>query len=199
MPTTPPASPRAQRTRTELSRAVHGQLASTGVLDVAAATEAAGVSQATFYSHFGTHDDALAAALDIGLTNVISTTENLIQVEILLDRGLADVVSQLVDDLVAAFRVESLVLRSALARLPQSRELRDVYRSHQATSREHLERHLGLAQKAGLVRRTDPAQLATTLVVLTQGLNNPLLLDEAPSAAVLTDLKRAILATLATT
>ena len=187
---------RSRRTRADLAVAVHDCVGQTGALDVAAVAEAAGVSTATFYAHFDSHDSALAAALDLSLEAVIGVSNRLFTVENLLDRGVELVVGDLVREVIAAFRVEALVMRAALARLPHHKGLRDVYRRREAGSHQHLARHVALGQKAGLIRPGDPDQRVTALLVLTQGLNNPLLLDLPPDGAVIEDLARAIVAVL---
>ncbi|MCP3854219.1 MAG: TetR family transcriptional regulator [Actinomycetia bacterium] len=191
-----PISKRSRRTRTELGRAAHDEVARSGAIDVAAISSAAGVSPATFYAHFDTHDDALAAALDLSLRAVIRVSNELFRIENLLERGVESVVEQMVREVVAAFGVEAFVMRAALARLPHHRGIRAVYRHHETTSRDHLARHIELGQKAGLLRAGDPAPRATSLLVLTQGLNNPLLLGGRPSPVVIDDLCRSALALL---
>ena len=197
MASQPPATKRSRRTRIELSRAVHDEVARTGAVDVASIARNAGVSPATFYAHFDTHDDALSAALDLSLAAVVGVTDQRFQIEALLDHGLEHVVSQLVRNIVSSFDEEALVMRACLARLPHHRGIRDIYRKHEALSREHLARQIGLGQQAGLLRKGDPQHRATSLLVLTQGFNNPLLLGTLPVADVIDDLRRVTLALLA--
>lgn len=193
----PPVTKRSRRTRAELARAVHDEVAQRGTLDVAAITTSADVSPATFYAHFATHDDALAAALDLTLIAVVGVSERQFTIEALLDRGVGQVVAGLVDDVVATFRREALVMRAALARLPRHRGIREVYRHHEGVARAHLTRHVELGQRAGLLRPGDPEARAVTLLVLTQGLNNPLLTADDRVGMVVDDLRHAIMAVLA--
>ena len=189
-------STRAQRTKADLKAAIHFEIARSGTLDVAAVTEAAGLSQATFYSHFGSHDDALAAALDISLTNVTEVSRSIVNIETILEMGLADMIDLLVEQLVVAFGVEAPVLRVALARLSQNTTIRDVYRSHQSAHHLHLTKQLELGQRASVVRAGEPDQLAAALLVSAQGLNNPLLLRTDGNDETMSALKRALLAIL---
>lgn len=175
---------------------MHDEVARSGVLDVGAVAEAAGVSPATFYAHFDTHDDALASALDLGLGAVIGVSNRLFHIEALLEQGLDAVIDELVRGVVAAFRVEALVMRAALARLPHHRGIRDVYRRHEAASRDHITRQVELGQKAGVLGDGDPGQITTTLLVLTEGLNNPLLLGKRPGPQVVDNLRRAVVSVL---
>lgn len=185
---------RSQRTRAELSRATHDEVGRTGTLDVSAIAEGAGVSTATFYAHFATHDDALAAALDIALDRILTAGEQQFHIEALLDLGLPQVVRRLIAATHAAFQTESLVFRAALARLPQHRGIRDVYRHHEARSLEHFTHQIDLGQKAGLLR-DGPAKLrATSLLVIIQGINNPLLTKKRMNPSIAADLNRSITA-----
>ena len=168
-------SKRSIHTRGELARAAHDQIAQNGTLDAGAIAAAAGVSTATFYVHFATHDDAIAAALDITLSTVVESARRLIDIEALLERGVDPVIDDLVHEMHAVFRAESLVLRLAIARLAQHRGIRDVYRHHENVSYEHLARQIDLAQRAGLLGAGDPSHRATCVLVLMQGINNPLL------------------------
>ena len=111
-----PATERSRRTRSDLAGATHEQLARHGILNVDAIAEAAGVSAATFYAHFATHDDAIAAALDISLTAVVGVAERLFHIEALIENGLSAVLDQLVSEMHDVFRTESLVMRAAMTR-----------------------------------------------------------------------------------
>jgi AcrR family transcriptional regulator len=197
VPAQPPITERSRRTRANLARALHEEIGRTGVLDVSAVTNLAGVSPATFYAHFDDHEAALAAALDISLEAVTDVTRRLFTVEKLLDDGLESTIDDIVREAVAAFRTEALVMRAALARLPHSRAIREVYRRREDASRQHLSRQVSLAQKANVVRAGSPVDHITVLLVLTEGLNNPLLLRGTTSPEVLNGLRRAIVAALA--
>jgi hypothetical protein len=95
-----------------------------------------------------------------------------------------------VDDLVEFFGREHLVFRSALARLPEHRPLRQSYRRAERRMLDVLRRFVVAGQADGLVACGDPDQLATTLLVVAQGCNNPRLL-RAP-AEVRTGIARAM-------
>ncbi len=192
-----PATERSRRTRGGLVQATHDEVARTGQRDVAAIAPTAGVTPATFYAHFDTHDDASADAVSISLSLVVDSLERNFSVEALLDKGLASVAEGLIRDLVAVFGVEALVMRTAVARIPHDRGMRDVYRNHEVASREHLTRHIELGQRAGMLRAGDPEERAKAMLVVTQGLNNPLLFGKAVPEALIDDLGRAAIAVLA--
>lgn len=196
MPVEAPRTARSRRTRAELGRAVHDEVARTGTVDVEAIAAAAGVSPATFYAHFATHDDALAAALDRALTAIVDAGIEHFDIEALLEHGLDEVVERLVSRCHRVFRDEALVMRAALARLSHQRAIRDVYRHHEARAHEHYARQIVLGQKAGLLADGAPERRATSLLVVLQGLNNPLFTAARIDRAVADDLHRAIMALL---
>ncbi len=192
-----PTTKRATRTRAELAQAAHDEIARTGSLDASAIANSAGVSTATFYTHFDTHDDAISAALDIALADVVGVAQRHFHIEALVERGLDAVIDDLLRETHAVFQAEGLVMRIALARLAHHRAIRDTYRRHETISYDHLTRHIELAQKAGLVGAGNPAHRATSLLVLTQGINNPLLTRQKLNNEIATQLRRAMIAALA--
>lgn len=191
-----PATARSRQTRADLAGATHDELAYHGTLNVDAVAKAAGVSTATFYSHFATHDDAIATALDISLASVVDVAVRLFHIEALIEAGLSKVIDDLVVAMHKVFSDESLVMRVALARLPVHQPIRDIYRLHEARSLEHITRQIQLGQKAGILRSGNHQQRAITLLVLLQGLHNPLLTKKRIDGVVATDLHRAIQAVL---
>ena len=191
-----PATARSRRTRDQLARATHEQLRDRGSLNPEAIAEAAGVSAATFYSHFETHDDAIAAALDISLTAIVGVAEQRFHIEALIEDGLDAVVRGLVSAMHEVFRSESLVMRAAQARMSSHQSTREIYRGHEARSVEHLTRQIELGQKAGILRQGAPGKHATSLLVLLQGLHNPLLTKKRIDPVVFNDLHRAVHALL---
>jgi len=196
VPVKTPATARSKRTRSELARAAHAELAKHGTLNADATAASAGVSTATFYSHFATHDDAAAAALDISLTAVVGVAEEVFHIESLIEDGLDAVIRNLIREMHNVFRSESLVMRAALARLPHHKPTRQIYRGHEQRSLEHLTRQIDLGQKAGLLSPGQHDLRATTLLVVLQGLQNPLLTKKTVNAEIAADLQRAIKALL---
>ncbi len=194
-----PATARSRRTRLDLATATHAHLRDHAALNPDAIAEAAGVSTATFYAHFASHDDAVAAALDMSLTAIVGAAEQRFHIETLLEDGLDAVVASLVKAMHEAFREESLVIRAAQARMSAHKPTREIYRGHEARSLEHLTRQIELGQKAGLLGDGPPDKRATSLLVLLQGLHNPLLTKKRIDPIVLDDLKRSVRALLSDT
>jgi len=191
-----PATKRSRRTRADLARATHDVLTRNGTVNADAIAAAAGVSTATFYSHFESHDDALAAALDISLTAVVGVVERLFHIEVLIENGLSAAIDDLVSGMHEVFRGETLVMRAALARLPLHQPTREAYRAHEARSLDHLTRQIGLGQKAGILRAGTPDRRATSLLIVLQGIHNPLLIKKRIDPLISSDLHRTIHALL---
>ena len=144
-------------------------------------------------------DGLLAGALDRALFRLVAVTAEALTVEHLLDEGLECVMVALVDGLVGVFDEDALVLRSALARLPESRLLRDAYRHREAEARESNRRFVELGQAAGRIGAGDTDEMADALVVLGQGLNNPVLLGHDDRPALAARLSAAMVALLSPT
>ena len=189
---------RAERTREALIDATVVALREDGSFTTEQVAATAGVSVATVYNRVPEgRDGLLAGALDRALDRLVAVTAGTLDVEHLLDEGLGCVVGALVDGLVEVFEEEALVLRSALARLPESRLLRGSYRHREAEARQLNRRFVELGQAAGRIGDGDPDELADALVVLCQGLNNPVLLGRHDRSALTGHVVTAIVAVLA--
>jgi len=181
---------RAARTRAALVDVVLARLRSDGAFTTEQVATDAEVSVATVYNRFPDgRDGLLAAAFDRSLTRVVAAGDEPLTVEHLLDHGLEATLAAFVEGLAGAFAEEALVFRAALARLSESRAIRDAYRSHEAGSRAVNRRFVELGQAAGRISGGDPEELADLLLVVGQGVNNPVLLgavDRGPLCAHLT-------------
>ena len=107
-----PATKRSKQTRADLARAAHDEIARTGEVESDAIAKAAGVSVATFYSHFASHDDAISAALDLSLTEIVGVAEEEFLAEAFARDGLDLALTRLIAEMHRVFRKESLVLRA---------------------------------------------------------------------------------------
>jgi AcrR family transcriptional regulator len=187
---------RSERTRRVVVDATVARLRSEGAFTVEQVAADVGVSVATIYNRFPEgRDGLLAAAFDTALDRLVSAGA-VLTVEHLLDHGLQATIRAMVDGLVAVFTDEALVMRSALARLPESRVLRESYRRHEADARSRNHRFVQLGQAAGRIADEDTAELADVLVVMGQGLNNPVLLGSSHRARLVDHLTAAIVAVL---
>jgi len=170
-----PSGSRSRRTRASLVASAHASIAQAGDLSPERVARAAGVATATFYAHFASKDEAIAAVLDLALTDVNGRGTQVLTIEHLLDHGLHATIRSALTGGVAGFREQHRVFRLALSRLPHDRSIRDVYRRHEQEAHTTLRRFLELAAAAGQIRRGELDAMTSVLLVTLQGLNNPLL------------------------
>ena len=171
-----PESKKAQRTRARLVEATEAEISESGFFTAERVAARAGTSVATFYSHLPTKDDALTAAFSGVMDALVAVVDEHLKVERLLDRGLEGVSRDFVAACLDFFTARSLVFRCALARMPEHRPLREVYRAHESEAFSRYTRFVELGQAAGKIGSGNAETLARTLLVLSQGLNNPLAL-----------------------
>lgn len=168
---------KSERTRARLIEATCEELAESGSFTAERVARRAGTSVATFYVHLPTKEVALVAAFERVMGELVSVVENQLKVERLLESGLEVLMGEFVQASIDFFSERMLVMRAGLAALPESRELRQVYREHERLAFEGFSRFISLGQSAGQIRSGSVEELARTFLVLSQGLNNPLLFD----------------------
>ncbi len=149
-------------------------LRSTGAFTADTVAAGAGCSPATFYSHFGTKDDALTAAFEQTLAELVDDSASRLSIECFHERGVADTVMSFVEWQAEFFRLESLVFRNALSRLPDHQPLRAAYRRAEELTLSQLTATFAALQADGLVRPgQDASALAEAFMIASQGINNP--------------------------
>ncbi len=154
--------------------AVRDDLRSGGSFTADTVAARAGCSPATFYSHFGTKDDALTAAFEQTLADLVDGSTRQLTVERFEREGVTPTVLAFVEWQATFFRLESLVFRTALSRLPDHQPLRAAYRSAEQHTLDHLSAVFAELQQAGSVNRADEsAALAEAFMIASQGINNP--------------------------
>lgn len=189
-PLEPPAGGKARRTYDTLVQATQEEIVATGALKPEGVAARAGMGTATFYAYFAAKEDALAATLDRALEELVTRCEPVLGIEHVLDAGLRGALRDTVHACLDVFRDHALVFRLALASLPQSRAIRQAYRARQEEAEVLVRRAVELGTAAGRVREGDAGVLATTVLVILQGLNNPLLLvrpDDDPVVEAVVD------------
>lgn len=178
VPAAPPSGTKARRTYEALLDATERCLDQGGYA-AATTTEIArqaGVSVGTFYSYLPDRDTALVAAFARRLDELIRQVDATLTADALLDDGLPILVERAVDVTLAAYRDHAAVFRTALAVLPSSPAVREVYWNRHERSEQIVVTFLRRARRAGMVADGDPVTLARTMLVVIQGLNHPLLL-----------------------
>ncbi len=172
----PFGSEKARRTYETLVSATRESIRDEGTFSPARVAERAGVAAATFYAYFSSREDALAAAFEQILEEFHARTVSWLSIEALLEDGLEEVCRTFAWKVVRFYEADHGTFRLALSRLSTDRSIRDVVRRSQSEGLEHIERFLTLGMAAGKVRPGDAAKLGMAMLVLVQGLNNPLLM-----------------------
>ncbi len=164
---------RSRRTRAELIAAVRSDLRSSGHFTADTVAAGAGCSPATFYSHFGTKDDALTAAFEETLDELVDGSIDRLDVDGFTNVGLRATIAGFVEWQAQFFRVESLVFRTALSRLPEHQPLRAAYRRAEEIMLTHLDLAITTLQRSCHIRAGTPTGLAEAFMIASQGINNP--------------------------
>jgi AcrR family transcriptional regulator len=188
---------RTERTWLRLAHATREEIAATGSFTAERVAARAGLSPATFYVYFPTKDDALVGAFSIVLDDLVAFVDGAFSVERLLEEGLDGLCRVLAREGAGFFESHTLIFRCALARMSECKGLRATYREHERVVFGHYRRFLDLGQRAGRIRPGDLDALTRGLLVLTQGLNNPLILGCEAGDPVFDELARALCAYLA--
>jgi AcrR family transcriptional regulator len=192
---------RGARTRTALLDAGERLLARVGFdgLTTTAVAEEAGVSTGTFYGYFADKHALLAALFAVRLDDLVARVGAILTADHLLDHGLEQTMDDAVDLVVEGYRAHAPVLRAALARIALRDDLRELYRERHGRSVAVVARFIRRGRAAGLVRDGEADVLAHAVVILTQSLNTPVLLEGDPpfAAQLQAELARALTAVLA--
>ena len=160
---------RSQRTRAALVAALNERLTRNGGFTADEIAELAGCTPATFWSHFGTKDDAIAAAFSAALEDLIEVVSALFGEEPgdLRRTSRAERLrwsERTIDELLSYFSSRALLYRAAIARIPESREIRKIYRRTEKRTIEIVAAGIGPKR---------PPEDAIAIVAFCQGLNNP--------------------------
>ena len=168
-PEAPPPLGKAARTRLRLVEAVRREIEDEGAISAEAVARRADSSPATFYNHFSSKDEAVLAAFDAAMADLVAFVETRLRVEAALEHGLTPFLRGWLTECVGFFRTNSLVFGAARALSPSSAELRRVFADRESEALVHYTRFVRLGQRAGLVRAGDPAALAEAWMLATQG------------------------------
>ncbi len=188
----PPRLKKTERTRLRLVEAVRAEIERGGGFTAEQVARRAETSPATFYNHFASKDDALAAGFAAVMDDLVALVESRLRIERLLDAGLDDFAGDWVLACAAFFRANSATLRAAQARVAGSDELRRIYREHEDAALAHYVRFVTLAQRAHAVRAGDAEAMARAFMIQNQGLNHPMVLRLEPGDALHRELTRQV-------
>lgn len=194
LPDAPASGSKARRTYERLLDATERRLAAGGyaAATTAAIAQEAGVSTGTFYTYFDDREQILAAAFARRLSALLERVRAQLDPGALLDEGLEEVLRRAVDAVLDEYRRHAATYRAAIAQVPASEQLREVYWTAHRETEEVVSTFLRRAQAAGQARQdADPSVLALALIVVVQGANNPLLLaqpDAASTGAIIDEL-----------
>ncbi|HKY47225.1 MAG TPA: TetR/AcrR family transcriptional regulator [Acidimicrobiia bacterium] len=183
MPTVP-ATRKTRATHQSLVDAARDSVRRHGVLLPEAVAETAGVSPATLYTYFGSKDALLAAAFDAALGEIGDELSRILNVEKLLEDGLESVTRRLVRTVVKHFTQDARVVRLAIARLPESPEVVEVYKKRGDEQLALIGRFVKLGIAAGKVRDGEVPALSRAVMVQLQGLQNPIVLHSGAGPVV---------------
>ena len=169
------------RTRLRLVEATRQLLQASGGFTAERVAREAGASPATFYNHFPSKSDALAAVFQVAMDDLVEVVGARLQIEHLLERGLEGFAADWVHACCDFLRANSQVFSAARVQFPGSPALREVYRSREAAALDRFRRFVQLGQAARAIREGDANAIAEAMMVTAEGWNNPavLRLDEA--------------------
>lgn len=163
---------KAARTRRLLQECTFAVIADTGEFTGELVAEQAGVSTATFYSHFATKDHAIAACLDVCFSEYAVRMREAESVELLLEVGLRECLSRIVTTITGMNDEYRALLRLARGRIQVSHLLREQSREEERRAYAATLRFLTLGQAAGRVRSYDAEALTATMRTVVEGLDN---------------------------
>lgn len=181
---TVPATRKTRATHQSLIDAARDSVRRTGVLLPEAVAENAGVSPATLYTYFGSKDALLAAAFNAALGEIGEEVGRILSIERLLEDGLESVTRRLVRTVVKHFTQDGRVVRLAIARLPDSPEVVEVYKKRGDEQLAMIGRFVKLGIAAGKLRDGEVLVLSRAVMVQLQGLQNPIVLHSGSGPVV---------------
>lgn len=169
--TAPNAGGKAARTRHRLRGCTLDVIAETGEFTGEVVAERAGVSTATFFSHFATKDHAIAACLQQCFDEYDTRMQHVESVERLLDVGLEQMLADVVQTIIDINEKYRNLLRLARGRIQVSRLLRDISREEERRAFAATQRFLELGQAAGRIKPGDTRALTATVRTVLDGLD----------------------------
>lgn len=162
---------KAARTRQALVTRTLEAIAATGEFTGDQVADRAGVSTATFYAHFSTKDHAIHACLDEAFEAYEVRMGRVESIELLLDVGLRQTLSEIVRTIGEINDEFRPLLRLARGRILASKLLREQSRAEEHRAFTATLRFIELGQAARMIRRDDPEVLTATMRTIVEGLD----------------------------
>jgi AcrR family transcriptional regulator len=184
VPAEPQRLSKVERTRLRLVETVRAEIERGGGFTAEQVARRAETSPATFYNHFAGKDDALAAAFDGVMRDLVAHVETHLRIDRLLDLGIEAFARDWVLACVRFFRANCMTLRAAQAQVPVHEEMRRIFLSHESATLAIYQRFIELGQKARAVRSGDAHAMASALMIQNQGWNHPPVLRLEPGDAL---------------
>ncbi|WP_372811029.1 TetR/AcrR family transcriptional regulator [Litorivivens sp.] len=175
---------KTDRTRLRLVAAVRKELEGSGSFNAEKVARRAKASTATFYNHFESQDEAFDAAYRALMDDLVRHVTDGLQVERLLEVGLETFAAQWVAGCVRFFRSNSVLFALSQAKALSSAAVREVYADSEKRAIDHCERFVRLGQSARLFRAGEARDIARAMMILSEGYNNPAVLQMAPGDAL---------------
>ncbi|MEP5764858.1 MAG: TetR/AcrR family transcriptional regulator [Halieaceae bacterium] len=178
-----PAAGKLERTRQRLLQAIREEAQASGNFSAEQVAARAGISTATFYNHFATKDEALLAAGEGLLGEMLDMVREQCSIEKLLDQGLYDFAYAWLERAIPIFSNDASLLRLLGAATERSDDLKALARRHQESLLEVYARFIELGQAASVVRPGDKDVIARVLLVTAESWNHPLMQRLEPGSA----------------
>lgn len=159
------------------------EIGTRGSFSAEGVSQRAGVSTATFYNHFATKDEALTAAYEQLMDELVEMVSDNCRIEVLLDIGLYVLMERWILRAAEFFRHNAPLFRVAQAAIERSKPMRDVFRQHEASVIELYRRFIERGQAASLIRQEDPEAMARVVAVVSEAWNHPLVQRLEPGNA----------------
>ena len=187
-----PVAGKIERTRLKLVNAVRDEVKSSGDFNAEQVARRAGISPATFYNHFATKDQALIAAYENMMDNLVDLVANRCRIEKLLDQGMHDFMAEWVLSTTGFFSENASLFRLAQAAFGRSKDMRTLFREHEAAVIEHHRRFIELGQAARAIRQGNQLSMAQMLTVFSESWHHSLVQNLKAGDALHEELTRSL-------
>ena len=190
--TTNSAPGKIERTRQKLVNAVRDEVNSSGDFNAELIAHRASISPATFYNHFATKDQALLAAYENVMDSLVDLVASRCRIEKLLDEGMHNFMENWVLSTAAFFSENVALFRLAQAAFGRSKDMRTLFREHEAAVMEHYRRFIELGQAAKAIRDGDQQSMAQMLTIFAESWHHSLVQNLKPGDALHEELTQSL-------